>query len=47
MIFMMPVARSFASYQGKIQKSLMGMRDKRVDLNNEVLGCMKVRKILD
>jgi len=44
-IIMIPVSKNVAAYQGKIQKQLMHVKDDRVDLNNEVLGCMKIIKL--
>ena len=44
-IIMIPVSKNVAAYQGKIQKQLMHVKDDRVDLHNEVLGCMKIFKL--
>lgn len=42
---MIPLSKMVAGVQGRIQKKLMKKRDRRVDVNNEVLGCMKIIKI--
>jgi len=39
-----PFTKYIAQFMGKMQKNLMGAKDKRVDLNTEVLSNMKVIK---
>jgi len=44
-IVMIPVTRAVAEWIGSLQKKLMKARDKRVELNSEILGSMKVVKL--
>jgi ABC-type multidrug transport system fused ATPase/permease subunit len=42
---MMPVTKAVAKYMGKLQRQLMMAKDKRVEVNSEVCGAMKVVKL--
>ena len=42
---MMPVTKAVAKYMGGLQRSLMVAKDKRIEVNSEVLGAMKVVKV--
>jgi len=42
---MIPVNKLIAAWMGRLQRKLMTSRDLRVDVNNEVLGSMKVIKL--
>jgi ATP-binding cassette, subfamily C (CFTR/MRP), member 1 len=42
---MMPVTKAVAKYMGGLQRQVMTARDKRVQVNSEVLGAMKVVKL--
>ena len=42
---MMPVTKAVAKYMGGLQRRLMTSKDKRVEVNCEVLGSMKVVKL--
>jgi ATP-binding cassette subfamily C (CFTR/MRP) protein 1 len=42
---MIPVNKLIAAWMGRLQRKLMRSRDLRVDVNNEVLGSMKVIKL--
>jgi ATP-binding cassette, subfamily C (CFTR/MRP), member 1 len=42
---MMPVTKAVAKYMGGLQRQLMNAKDKRVEVNSEVLGAMKVVKL--
>jgi hypothetical protein len=42
---MMPVTKYVAQWIGSMQKRLMKAKDERVEINNEVLGSMKVIKL--
>jgi ATP-binding cassette subfamily C (CFTR/MRP) protein 1 len=42
---MIPITKVVAAWLGRIQKQLMKARDERVELNNEILGAMKIIKI--
>jgi hypothetical protein len=44
-LFLIPSTKTVTAYLGRIQKSLMKVRDERVALNSEVLGSMKIIKI--
>jgi len=44
-VIMMPVTKWVARFLAKIQKDLMKAKDRRVEVNNEVLGSMKVVKL--
>ena len=44
-VIMIPINRILASWMGTLQERLMEARDQRVDVNNEVLGSMKVIKL--
>merc|ERR1712176_522510 len=41
----MPVTKSVAKYLGGLQKILMSAKDKRIELNSEVLSGMKIIKL--
>jgi ATP-binding cassette subfamily C (CFTR/MRP) protein 1 len=43
-VIMIPVTKYIAQWMGKMQKKLMKAKDKRVELNSEVLSGMKVIK---
>lgn len=45
-VVLIPGTKFIASWLSRIQKVLMKARDERVALNNELLGAMKVRKLL-
>ena len=45
MSVMVPVTRLVAQWLGKMQKKLMEAKDRRIDVNSEVLGSMKVIKL--
>jgi ABC-type multidrug transport system fused ATPase/permease subunit len=42
---MMPVTKAVAKYMGSLQRELMIAKDKRVEVNSEVLGAMKMVKL--
>ena len=42
---MMPVTKAVAKYMGGLQRALMVAKDKRIEVNSEVLGAMKVVKV--
>jgi ATP-binding cassette, subfamily C (CFTR/MRP), member 1 len=44
-IIMMPVTKAVAKWMGSMQRALMAAKDKRVEVNCEVLGSMKVIKL--
>ena len=44
-ICMVPVTKFIAQYMGNLQKILMKAKDKRIELNSEVLSGMKVIKL--
>lgn len=43
-IIMMPITKQVAQFMGNKQENLMKAKDRRVEINNEVLGSMKVIK---
>lgn len=45
MILMMPVSKAVAKWMGNMQRALMAAKDKRVEVNSEVLANMKVIKL--
>ena len=44
-LIIMPVTKTVAEWMGRKQKRLMNAKDDRVEINNEVLGSMKVIKV--
>jgi ABC-type multidrug transport system fused ATPase/permease subunit len=42
---MMPVTKTVAKWMGRLQRELMVSKDRRVEVNSEVLGAMKVVKL--
>ena len=44
-ITMVPLNKVIAAWMGRLQKRLMKARDRRTEINNEVLGSMKVIKL--
>ena len=42
---MVPLNKVIAAWMGRLQKRLMKARDRRTEINNEVLGSMKVIKL--
>ena len=42
---MMPVTKAVAKYMGGLQRAMMTDKDKRIEVNSEVLGAMKVVKV--
>lgn len=42
---MMPVTRAVAKWMGGLQRALMASKDRRVQVNSEVMGAMKVVKL--
>lgn len=45
MILMMPVSKAVAKWMGNMQRALMTAKDKRVEVNSEVLTSMKIIKL--
>ncbi len=44
-VMILPVTKYVAKWMGSLQKRLMAAKDKRVELNSEVLGSMKIIKL--